>query len=84
MPTFMRDDLRFHHGVRGRVEGRPVVLLHGLLWTSRMLERVTALLPDERASFAVQLSTWASQITPASARCSVQVRAPLHSARRTQ
>ncbi|HVF74154.1 MAG TPA: alpha/beta hydrolase [Acidimicrobiales bacterium] len=48
MPTFMRDDLRLHYGARGRPDGRPVVLMHGLLWSSRMLERVAALLPEQR------------------------------------
>lgn len=48
MPTFLRGDLELHYAERGRRDGRPVVLMHGLLWSSRMLERVAALLPDER------------------------------------
>lgn len=48
VPTFERDDLRLHYAARGRPDGRPVVLLHGLLWSARMLERVAALLPEER------------------------------------
>lgn len=48
MPTFRRGDLTLWYGERGRPDGRPFVVTHGLLWSSRMMERAAALLPDER------------------------------------
>ena len=48
MPHFGRGDLTLHYGERGRPEGRPFVMTHGLLWSSRMMERAAALLADER------------------------------------
>ena len=48
MPDFRRGDLTLHYGERGRPDGRPFVLTHGLLWSSRMMERAAALLADER------------------------------------
>ena len=48
MPTFQRGDLRLWYGERGRSDGRPFVVTHGLLWSSRMMERAAGLLPDER------------------------------------
>ena len=48
MPEFRRDDLTLHYGERGRPDGRPLVFTHGLLWSSRMMERAAALLDDER------------------------------------
>lgn len=48
MPEFSRDDLTLHYGERGRPDGHPLVFTHGLLWSSRMMERAAALLADER------------------------------------
>lgn len=48
MPAFTRDDLTLHYRERGDAQGPPVVLMHGLLWSSRMMERITALLPEAR------------------------------------
>ena len=48
MATFRRGDLTLWYGERGRPDGRPFVVTHGLLWSSRMMERAAALLPDER------------------------------------
>lgn len=42
MPYFRRDDLRLFYGHRGGGSGTPLVLMHGLLWSSRMLERIAA------------------------------------------
>jgi pimeloyl-ACP methyl ester carboxylesterase len=48
MPTFARDDLMLHYADRGRPDGPPVVLMHGLLFSYRLMERVASLLPDSR------------------------------------
>jgi pimeloyl-ACP methyl ester carboxylesterase len=48
MPTFTRDDLTLHYAERGDSAGPPVVLMHGLLFSYRLMERVTAQLPEYR------------------------------------
>lgn len=48
MPTLTREDLVLHFAERGDPRGRPLLLMHGLLWSSRMLERVAGLLPGTR------------------------------------
>lgn len=48
MPAFSRGDLRLHYGRRGSASGRPVVLLHGLLLSSHLMERLAARLPEAR------------------------------------
>ena len=48
VPVFQRGDLRLHHTQRGDPDGPPLVLLHGLLWSARMFERLVRLLPEER------------------------------------
>ncbi|HEV7888454.1 MAG TPA: alpha/beta hydrolase [Acidimicrobiales bacterium] len=48
MPTFERDDLTLHYAERGRPDGPPVVLMHGLLFSYRLMERVAQRLPDYR------------------------------------
>lgn len=48
MATFRRGDLTLWYGERGDPDGRPLVITHGLLWSSRMMERAAALLPEER------------------------------------
>jgi pimeloyl-ACP methyl ester carboxylesterase len=48
MPELVHDGLRLHYAERGDREGRPVVLIHGLLWSARMMERLASLLPDHR------------------------------------
>lgn len=41
MPTFTRDDLTLHYAERGPADAPPVVLMHGLLFSYRLMERVT-------------------------------------------
>jgi pimeloyl-ACP methyl ester carboxylesterase len=48
MPTFLRDDLRLHYAERGPRSAPPVVLMHGLLFSYRLMERVTQRLADYR------------------------------------
>jgi pimeloyl-ACP methyl ester carboxylesterase len=48
VPSFSRDEMRLYYGERGDPSGMPVVLTHGLLWSSRMMERVAGMLPDNR------------------------------------
>jgi pimeloyl-ACP methyl ester carboxylesterase len=52
MPTFSRafgqTRLDLHYSERGDPHGRPVVLTHGLLLSSRMMEGLAARLPDQR------------------------------------
>lgn len=50
MPTFLRDDLRLHYAERGprRADVPAVVLMHGLLFSYRLMERVTERLADHR------------------------------------
>lgn len=48
MPTFLRDDLVLHYAERGRRDAPPVVLMHGLLFSYRLMERVAQRLPDYR------------------------------------
>jgi pimeloyl-ACP methyl ester carboxylesterase len=48
MPRFRRDDLELWYGERGSASGLPFVVTHGLLWSSRMMERAASLLPDQR------------------------------------
>lgn len=42
MPFFDRDDLVLHWSESGTPEGSPVVLLHGLLFSSRLFDRLAA------------------------------------------
>lgn len=49
MPFFEHDGLRLHYSERGDPEGSPFVMIHGLLWSSRMLRRLAASLPDHRS-----------------------------------
>lgn len=48
VPVVVRGDLRLHYAERGSPDGAPVVLLHGLLLSSRTMERLAAGLPDHR------------------------------------
>jgi pimeloyl-ACP methyl ester carboxylesterase len=48
VPWFRRQDLELHYGERGDPNGEPIVLLHGLLWSSRMLDRLAGHLGDRR------------------------------------
>jgi pimeloyl-ACP methyl ester carboxylesterase len=48
VPVVARGDLRLHYVERGPADGAPVVLLHGLLLSSRTMERLAAGLPDHR------------------------------------
>src|SRR2546428_14029282 len=48
MPVFDHGDLRLHYAARGAVDGPPVVLLHGLLWSAPMFERLAGRLPGRR------------------------------------
>lgn len=48
MPTFFRDDLMLHYGERGSSDAPPVVLIHGLRFSHRLMERVAQRLPDYR------------------------------------
>ncbi len=48
MPTFERGDLDLHYAERGDPAGPPVVLLHGLTLSSRMMERLAEALPQHR------------------------------------
>jgi pimeloyl-ACP methyl ester carboxylesterase len=48
MPTFLRDDLRLHYAERGSPNAPPVVLMHGLLFSYRLMERVAERLVDYR------------------------------------
>jgi len=48
VPSFDRDGLRLHYAVRGRDDAPAVVLMHGLLFSYRLMERVAARLPDYR------------------------------------
>lgn len=49
VPMIERAGLRLHYTERGPAEAPPVVLLHGLLWSSRMFERLVTHLPEHRA-----------------------------------
>ena len=46
MPVVARGDLRLYYAERGPAQAPPVVLLHGLLLSSRTMERLAAGLPD--------------------------------------
>jgi pimeloyl-ACP methyl ester carboxylesterase len=48
MPSFTRDALTLYYAERGNPAGPPVVLLHGLTLSSRMMERLASSLPDHR------------------------------------
>lgn len=48
VPTFDHDGLVLHYSERGDPEGPPFVMVHGLLWSSRMLRRIAELLPGQR------------------------------------
>jgi len=48
MPTFQRDDLALHYAERGPRDAPPVVLMHGLLFSYRLMERVAQRLPKYR------------------------------------
>lgn len=48
MPTFRHDGLTLHYSERGAPDGPPFVMVHGLLWSSRMLRRIAERLPDHR------------------------------------
>lgn len=48
MATFERNGIRLYFSERGRCDGPPLVLTHGLLWSSPMQERLASLLPDNR------------------------------------
>ena len=41
VPTFSRDDLTLHYAERGPADAPPVVLMHGLLFSYRLMERLT-------------------------------------------
>lgn len=48
MPFFDHDGLRLHFSERGDPAGPPFVMVHGLLWSSRMLRRIAEHLPAHR------------------------------------
>jgi pimeloyl-ACP methyl ester carboxylesterase len=48
LPTFDLGDLRLHYAERGDADGPAIVLVHGLLWSARMFERLCAVLPSYR------------------------------------
>jgi pimeloyl-ACP methyl ester carboxylesterase len=48
VPVVVRGDLRLYYVERGSADGAPVVLLHGLLLSSRTMERLAAGLPEHR------------------------------------
>lgn len=48
MPTFAHDGLTLHYSERGAPDGPPFVMVHGLLWSSRMLRRIAERLPSHR------------------------------------
>jgi len=48
VPVVARGDLRLYYAERGPAQAPPVVLLHGLLLSSRTMERLAAGLPDHR------------------------------------
>jgi pimeloyl-ACP methyl ester carboxylesterase len=48
VPAFGRGDLRLYYAQRGAPDGPPVVLLHGLLLSSRIMERLAGSLPGYR------------------------------------
>ncbi len=48
MPLFEHDGLHLHYTERGEPDGTPLVLVHGLLWSSRMFHRLAELLDDHR------------------------------------
>lgn len=48
MPSFQRDDLTLHYAERGRPDAPAVVLMHGLLFSYRLMERVAQRLVDYR------------------------------------
>ena len=48
MPSFDHGNLTIHYSERGDPAGPPVVLIHGLLWSSRMMRRIADYLPDHR------------------------------------
>jgi pimeloyl-ACP methyl ester carboxylesterase len=48
VPEFHHDGLNLHFSERGDPQGPPFVMVHGLLWSSRMLRRIAGLLPDHR------------------------------------
>lgn len=45
---FDHGDLRIHYSERGDPDGPPVVMIHGLLWSARMMQRIAERLPDHR------------------------------------
>jgi pimeloyl-ACP methyl ester carboxylesterase len=48
VPVVERGDLSLYYAERGPSHGAPIVLLHGLLLSSRAMERLAAGLPDHR------------------------------------
>ena len=48
MPYFEHEGLSLHYSERGDPDGPPFVMVHGLLWSSRMLRRIAERLPDHR------------------------------------
>jgi pimeloyl-ACP methyl ester carboxylesterase len=48
MPKTTRGNLNLYWTERGDPDGKPLVLLHGLLLSSRMFERLSAFFPDRR------------------------------------
>jgi pimeloyl-ACP methyl ester carboxylesterase len=48
MPCFQRDDLRLYYAERGPARGEPIVLMHGLLWSARMMEDLARRLKGRR------------------------------------
>jgi pimeloyl-ACP methyl ester carboxylesterase len=48
VPVVTRGDLALYYAERGSPDGVPVVLMHGLLLSSRTMERLAAGLPDHR------------------------------------
>lgn len=52
---FRHGDLELHYSQRGRDDAPPVVLLHGLLWSSRLQERLSVRLADEHRMLLLDL-----------------------------
>lgn len=48
MPMFERDGIELHYSERGEPDGLPIVMIHGLMWSSRMFSRLADMLPGYR------------------------------------
>ena len=48
MPVIDHDDVQIHYSERGNPDGPPIVLVHGLLFSSRMFHRLAEDLRSHR------------------------------------